>query len=97
MRTPAGRNRIDGVQEKVVDLFEIPKHALLDIPRVVLVGNAELVLENHMGILEYREDRIRVATGRGEITVEGKGLSIARILKREIAIEGQIRRLDLWR
>ncbi len=96
MRGLPRRGRMNAIQERVADAFEIPRDALLDMPRMVVVGNAELVLENHLGVVEYKQDRVRVATGKGEITVEGKGLSIARILKHEISIEGQIRHIGLW-
>ncbi|MGE5584949.1 MAG: sporulation protein YqfC [Bacillota bacterium] len=83
------------MEERLADLFEIPKNVLLDMPRLVLVGNVQLVVENHQGILEYRQQVVRLATSRGEIAVEGKGLSIARITRAEVTIEGHIQRISL--
>lgn len=92
-----GKDGITGrVGERLADLFEIPKNVLLDMPRVVLVGNVQLTVENHQGIVEYTQQRVRVATSRGEVAVEGRGLSIGRITKTEIAIDGRIHRIALW-
>lgn len=92
-----GRDGITGrVGERLADLFEIPKNVLLDMPRIVLVGNVQLTVENHLGIVEYTQQRVRVATSRGEVGVEGRGLSIAKITKTEIAIEGCIHCIALW-
>lgn len=92
-----GKDGITGrVEERLADLFEIPKNVLLDMPRIVLVGNVQLTVENHQGIVEYTQQRVRVATSRGEVAVEGRGLSIARITKTEIAIDGRIHRIALW-
>ena len=91
-----GKDGITGrVEEKLADLFEIPKNVLLDMPRIVLVGNVQLTVENHQGIVEYTQQRVRVATSRGEVAVEGRGLSIGRITKSEIAIDGRIHRIAL--
>ncbi|MBC7082154.1 MAG: sporulation protein YqfC [Bacillota bacterium] len=92
-----GKDGITGrVEERLADLFEIPKNVLLDMPRIVLVGNVQLTVENHQGIVEYTQQRVRVATSRGEVAVEGRGLSISRITKTEIAIDGRIHRIALW-
>lgn len=92
-----GKDGITGrVEERLADLFEIPKNVLLDMPRIVLVGNVQLTVENHQGIVEYTQQRVRVATSRGEVAVEGRGLSIGRITKTEIAIDGRIHRIALW-
>ncbi len=97
MRNEDSKERITGrVEEKLVDIFELPKNVLLDMPRIVLVGNVQLTLENHQGIVEYTQERVRVATSRGEVAVEGRGLCISRITKTDIAIEGRIHRIGLW-
>ncbi len=88
---------MDRIGEKLIEAFEIPKDALLDLPRIVIIGDSELVIENHLGILEYRRDFVRIATARGEVAIEGEGLSISRILRREVSLEGRIRRVELNR
>lgn len=91
------RNGVAGrIEERLAELFEIPKNVLLDMPRLVLEGNVQLTIENHQGILEYNQHLVRVATSRGEVAVEGNGLSIGRITKSEITIDGRIHRVALW-
>ncbi|MFY9114860.1 MAG: sporulation protein YqfC [Dethiobacteria bacterium] len=72
------------------DIFELPKDIMLDVPRLVLIGNLQLFLENHRGIIEYGERKIRIAVSNGEIAVSGKGLQIRSLLSQELSIEGVI-------
>ncbi|MCR4401790.1 MAG: sporulation protein YqfC [Firmicutes bacterium] len=84
------------VEEKLADFFEIPKNVLLDMPKLVVMGNVQLCVENHQGLIEYSQERVRVATSRGEVSVEGRDLSISRITKTELTVEGRIYRVTLW-
>ncbi len=48
-------------------------------------------MENHRGIIEYGERKIRIAVSNGEIAVSGKGgLQIRSLLSQELSIEGVI-------
>ncbi len=76
------------------DIFEMPKDVILDLPRMVLVGNIQLFLENHRGIIEYGEQKIRIAVINGEIMVHGKGLHIRSLLTEELSIEGIIEGIE---
>lgn len=96
MQAGGGDGMTGRVEEKLADFFEIPKNVLLDMPKLVLAGNVQLSVENHQGLIEYTQERVRVATSRGEVAVEGKGLSISRITKTDITVDGRIRRVTLW-
>jgi len=77
--------------------LELPQDALLDIPRVVLVGGVQAHIGNHKGVVEYTPARVRVLCRDGLLTVEGKGLRIGSIFRDELVVEGQIERIDLGR
>ena len=34
----------------------------MDLPRITLIGNLQLFVENHKGIIEYSDSRIRINT-----------------------------------
>ncbi len=84
------RKRGTNWKDVFADIFELPKDIMLDMPRLVLIGNLQLFLENHRGIIEYGEQKIRIAVGNGEIAVCGKGLQIRTLLNRDLSIEGEI-------
>jgi sporulation protein YqfC len=79
---------------RVSEFLEIPKDIALDLPRVTLQGNTRLVLENHKGITEYAQGRIRVQTPGGELMIAGSGLIIRAISRDQIVVDGRFRALE---
>lgn len=82
-----------GLRDRLVSLLELPGDVLLDVARVTLVGDVELVVENHRGIVQYTEDRVGLSIPEGTLTVEGEELRIAAISPEQVIILGRIRSL----
>lgn len=80
----------DKLKNAAADLLELPKDVFHDVPRVTLVGGLQLFVENHLGILEFSESRIRLAHSGGELQILGKRLLIRYIQPREMLVEGDI-------
>lgn len=78
----------------VADIFEIPGEVALDLPRIVLVGNVQVFIENHRGIVEYTNEVVRVVVPSGEVAVRGKDLTLRNIERDEICVEGAIEGLS---
>lgn len=83
-----------GFKDVFADIFELPKDVILDLPRMVITGNIQMILENHRGIIEYKEQKIRIAVSNGEILVHGKGLQIRSLLHDELSVEGIIEGIE---
>lgn len=79
------------VKQQFSEMLEIPSDVMLDLPKIVLVGNLQVYLENHRGITEYTPELVRIAVGEGEIEIAGEGLQLRNILPEEICVEGQIK------
>ena len=84
----------EGFKDILVDFFELPKDLILDLPRLVLIGNYQLILENHRGIIEYGEQKLRIAVSNGEVIVRGKNLQIRSLLNEELSVEGAIEAVE---
>ncbi|TCO80043.1 sporulation protein YqfC [Marinisporobacter balticus] len=82
------------IKESVSELLELPKDIILDLPRITLLGNIQLYIENHKGIIEYSELRIRINTKSGVIRIVGKDLSIKTIMTEEIIVCGSIENIE---
>lgn len=80
--------------ENLADFFELPKELLFNLPRVTLVGNIQLYLENYGGIIEYSAELLRLKIRGGEIVIKGKNLAIKHFVGEEIFIEGEINSLE---
>jgi len=76
--------------ERLVSLLELPGDAVLDVPRAVLIGSMELVVENHRGLLEYRPERVVLRLPDGTMTVDGADLRIGFLSPEQVVIRGRI-------
>lgn len=84
-----------GIKEKIINALELPKDLILDIPRITIVGDRDILLENYKNILEFSCEQIRVATGLGVIRISGENMQIREITCDNIAVSGEINGIEL--
>ncbi len=84
------QQRRRGLRERLVSLLELPGDAVLDVPRAVLIGNMELVVENHRGLVEYRPDRVVLRLPEGKMTIDGEDLRIGFLSPDQAVLLGRI-------
>lgn len=53
------------IRANLAEILELPKDIILGIPKITMVGNLQLFIENHKGILEYTDTYIRINTKSG--------------------------------
>lgn len=83
-----------GFREKFAEMLELPKELVLNIPRITMAGNGDMMIENYKGLIEYSRDRIRISTGPGTVKIMGKGLAIREITSEDVIISGDIHTLE---
>ncbi|MDK2895742.1 MAG: hypothetical protein PWQ98_1869 [Moorella sp. (in: firmicutes)] len=86
-------DRARRLEKAVTEYLELPADAVLDLPRLTLVGNSRLVVENHRGISEYQPDLVRLKLSTGELEIKGTGIILREIKPDAIALEGTIQSL----
>jgi sporulation protein YqfC len=82
------------IKKGIADLLELPRDIVLDLPKITLVGNLQLYIENHKGIIEYSTGLIRINTKSGILVVTGSDLSIRTIVIEEIIVVGRIDKVE---
>lgn len=78
------------VRQRLARALEMPSEIVFDLPRVTMIGNVQMYIENHRGIIEYTPENIRISVSFGEMAVSGEALSIRTINQDEIHLEGLI-------
>jgi sporulation protein YqfC len=78
------------LQKKIANFLEIPGDIVLDLPRITLLGNAQMLVENHKGIVEYTGEYIRIRLKHKELIIIGIGLTLGSLQTDELIIEGEI-------
>jgi sporulation protein YqfC len=75
-------------------ILDVPEDIAQDIPRLTMIGNIRLQIENHRGVLHFSEERLLLALSRGKVEITGSNLSILAIMAEEVLVEGIIRGLE---
>ena len=83
-----------GIREAITEMLELPKESVLNIPKLTMAGNRDMIIENYKGILEFDSTGIRLGTGMGMIKITGSGLLIKEITSDDIIISGTIHSLE---
>jgi len=78
------------LREKFADGFETSKEIVLDIPKIVMLGNREMVVENYKGIIEYTPGKITLDANPKGIKVLGNNLEIKSVSQEMLLISGEI-------
>lgn len=84
------KDRKRRLQQQFANFLDIPRDIMMDLPKIVLVGDVQLFVENHRGIIVYTSTQVRVNTSIGELEVNGVDLTLRNILPDEISVEGRI-------
>lgn len=84
------KERDGGVLSTVAELFDLPADVVAGLPRLEMVGNRQLYVEHHTGILSYSEEQIDVNTSGGVLRVRGKALTLLAMTGEELRIGGRI-------
>jgi sporulation protein YqfC len=78
------------VRTKISDVTELPYELVLNLPKITIIGDMQVAIENHKGIVEYENDVIRINSSIGMIKITGDKLTIKNIMAEEIIIFGSI-------
>lgn len=89
------KRKREGILEKTAEVFDLPGDLVAGLPRVELMGNREVRMENHRGILAYGTEEIHVSGGKLILKVRGEGLELRSMNAGELLITGIIHGVDV--
>lgn len=75
---------------KVSEKLGITPEIVSDIPKLTMLGNNELLIENHKGIIEYSQEKIRISIDTGILHIDGAALFIDVVDHDRVFISGRI-------
>lgn len=82
------------IRERVADGLDISKEIILDVPKIVFIGNREAVVENYKAISEYTDQKIVMESKPSGLTVSGVNLEIRSITREMLFITGKIQKME---
>ena len=89
------KGRRPGFWERTAEVFDLPADALAGLPKLELVGDRELWVENHRGILSYGDREILISGGAFLIRVAGEELELRAMTGVAPLITGHIVQITL--
>ncbi|NMB09018.1 MAG: sporulation protein YqfC [Tissierellia bacterium] len=89
------KNKMDNLKYNISEALELPKDIVMDLPKITIIGNIQINILNHKGIIEYTENTLRINSSIGIIKIEGTKLELKTILQEEIIAIGNIESLEI--
>ena len=82
---------------KIDRMLEMPKEICSNVPKIIITGFEEMIIENYKGILEYEEFFVKINTHRGIININGYNLNLENMTNDDIKVTGKIESFDIER
>ncbi|MDQ6599701.1 MULTISPECIES: sporulation protein YqfC [Bacillus] len=70
--------------------MDLPQDVMMDLPRITMIGQIHIYIENHKGLLTFTDKELRLLLKQGQLLIKGKSFVIKTILPEEILLEGRI-------
>lgn len=86
---------MDKFKYKASEALELPKDIVLDLPKITIIGNIQVNVLNHKGIIEYTMENIRINSNIGTIKISGENMELKTILSEEIIVIGYIEKVEI--
>ena len=82
------------IRQQIAESFEASKEMILDVPRLVFIGNGEVAVENYRSIGEYTRTTVVLEAKRYSLRFTGKDLELKSITREMLLIIGDIKGLE---
>ena len=79
---------------KIIKALDLPQDLFLGLPNISLLGNKEIYISNHRGILSYGQEEMIILAKDYQILIRGKSLCIISYTKEDLTIQGYIRGME---
>ncbi|WP_271629672.1 YabP/YqfC family sporulation protein [Caldicellulosiruptor sp. DIB 104C] len=80
--------------KEVTQASQVPREIITNEPRITLIGEDEVVVENHKGLILYEEGLVKINTVRHPLYIKGSGLLIKKMDEEVMVISGRIRSIE---
>ena len=78
------------VRNWMAEKMDLPQDVMMDLPRITMIGQIHIYIENHRGLLAFTDKELRLLLKQGQLLIKGKSFVIKTILPEEILLEGKI-------
>ncbi|MBA5849874.1 sporulation protein YqfC [Clostridium sp. cel8] len=84
-------NKLYNTKQNVADKLDLPRDIILNMPKIQVTGDNEIIIENHKGIVLFEKDKIKVDSGIGIISIYGSEFEVLFMGGSTITIGGKFK------
>lgn len=86
--------RLSQVGQEAMERLELPVNLAAGVARLEVLGNREVYMDRHRGVLSYTTENIDVNGGTAVVRVYGRELRLLVMTEQELRITGIIERIE---
>ncbi|RDW21766.1 sporulation protein YqfC [Oceanobacillus chungangensis] len=79
------------VRTLMVNYLALPSDVILELPRITIIGQIHVYIENHLGLVTYSDTELKLKMKQGFVQITGTSFVIKMMLPQEILLEGSIK------
>ncbi|MFB4166513.1 sporulation protein YqfC [Virgibacillus sp. JSM 102003] len=68
----------------------LPTDVMLELPRITMIGQIHVYIENHKGLIVYSDTELKLKTTKGYVQILGSSFVLKMMVPEEILLEGLI-------
>lgn len=77
--------------EKIFTKLDFPEDISLDVPKFIILGNNQITIENHKGIMSFERNNVKINSKIGTVSIDGEEFEIIFIGEDSITISGKFK------
>lgn len=87
-------NKFLKVKSGLAGKLDLPRDVMLDLPKITIIGDNEVTIENHKGVVNFEDKMVRVITSIGLITINGDDFEILFMGGSTLAVSGKFESIE---
>ncbi|MFL0267836.1 sporulation protein YqfC [Candidatus Clostridium radicumherbarum] len=84
-------SKIIKTKEIIAEKLDFPRDVVLDIPKITIIGDNEITIENHKGVVIFDEEKMKINSNAGLITIYGNSFKILFMGGSTLTISGKFK------
>ncbi|MGG7077956.1 sporulation protein YqfC [Clostridium sardiniense] len=88
------RESLVNKKNEILEKIDLPKDVIMGLPKITVLGDSEITIENHKGIESFENECIKVKTNKGIVKIDGMNFEILYIASETIVLSGKFKSIN---
>ena len=80
--------KLEQMKNWLTKQIDLPVDVLMDLPRITLVGQVHIYIENHRGLLVFSDKEVRLLLKHGQLLIKGSPLLLKQSFRKNFCLKG---------